>query len=201
MINQSIFDKILKYNFEELFKKKGYTYFTKGSYNLNIIGIRNANGKINDFDDAIIVVYKCKGKWRKNIFCCTTDPGKYYLNNPCCTDGCAILKEGQYKGAWKIGLHKGQYRALVQQKPVSVYRDNNKDNVFDFNPKTIQTGVFGINIHHAGVNSIQVDKWSAGCQVFNNLDEYNSFMRLCQCQIDYGHGNSFTYTLINEKDL
>ncbi len=33
--------------------------------------------------------------------------------------GTAMLKEGQYIDAYKQGLHKGQYTALVQDKPVT----------------------------------------------------------------------------------
>ena len=32
----------------------------------------------------------------------------------------AILKEGQYRGSHKIGLHQGKYEALRQKKPLKV---------------------------------------------------------------------------------
>ena len=40
-----LFTKCTTYNFQKLFKDKGYAWFTKGSYNLNIIGIRSNNNK------------------------------------------------------------------------------------------------------------------------------------------------------------
>ena len=48
-----LYNKIMNTNFEELFKKKGYAFFTKGEYNLNIIGVRseNLNKITNKFDD------------------------------------------------------------------------------------------------------------------------------------------------------
>ena len=46
-----------------------------------------------------------------------------------------------------MDLHRGKYLALCQRKPVSVYRDNDKDKRYDLKDKTIDTGLFGINIH------------------------------------------------------
>ena len=54
-------DLLLKANFEQIFQKLGYAYFTNGKYNLNIIGVRNLlNGdkQDNTFNDAIICIYK-----------------------------------------------------------------------------------------------------------------------------------------------
>ena len=39
MIKTALYNKVKDYDFEALFKKKGYSYFTKGAYNLNIIGV------------------------------------------------------------------------------------------------------------------------------------------------------------------
>ena len=48
-MNTKLQQKCQNYNFEKLFKQKGYAYFTNGNYNLNIIGIRNlTNGNIQD---------------------------------------------------------------------------------------------------------------------------------------------------------
>ena len=114
--------------------------------------------------------------------------------------GTAILAPGQYRGAYKIGYHKG-YKALIQKKSVRVYRDNNRDLVYDMNPKTTDEGVFGVNIHKAGYNSTYIDSWSAGCQVFKVNSEFVSFMNLVKKQVDNKMGETFTYTLINEEDL
>lgn len=54
-------DLLLKANFEQIFQKLGYAYFTNGKYNLNIIGVRNLlNGdkQDNTFNDAIVCIYK-----------------------------------------------------------------------------------------------------------------------------------------------
>lgn len=201
-MNTQLKNKCKNYNFQELFKKKGYSYFTNGDYNLNIIGIR-AKGKeiTNKFDDILCVIFKQNGIWKRYLYNITTDPGLYYMTQGCNLNGCAILVPGQYRGLWKIGLHKGQYEALVQNKPVKVYRDKNKDNIYDFNSKTIDEGVFGINLHKAGKESIQIDNWSAGCQVFASAQKFNEFMTFANKQVKSGMGETFTYTLLKEEDL
>lgn len=196
--------KCSNYNFEKLFQAKGYAWFKKGIYNLNIVAIRvNENLKnTNRYDDLLIVDYNTNTGHKRVIYTITTYPGKFYLLNPCSNDGTAILVPGQYRGCWELGLHKGKYKALCQKKPVTVYRDNNKDLLYDLNPITTEKGIFGINIHRSNANqtSKQVDKYSAGCQVFADPVEYNSFIRLCEEQRKL-YGNSFTYTLITENDL
>lgn len=202
-MNAKLEEKCLNANFEAILKKKGYVYFDKGAFNLNLIGVRASGNKItNAFDDVLVVIYKDKNNNTiKRCFSFTTDPGLYYMKNNLSPKGCAIVKEGQYRGLWKVGLHQGKYRALVQNKPIKVYRDNNKDNYYDLLPNKIEEGVFGINLHKAGKDSIQVDKWSAGCQVISSSLEFDHFMELVDKQIKNEMGNTFTYTLLNESDL
>lgn len=199
-------DLIIKTNFEQLFQKLGYAYFIKGKYNLNIIGIRNlleGNKQDNTFNDAIVCIYKDDNDvWIKNIWECTTDPGLKSLKSFSNSKGCAILVPGQYRGAYQIGYHKGQYEALVQRKSVKVFRDGNKDNILDFCPTTIDEGMFGINIHRSNpkTESTIVDGWSAGCSVFSKVASFNEFMKICNKAKNI-YGNSFTYTLITTDDL
>jgi len=205
MIEMNISTKCLKADFKKVLENKGYTFFDKGYYNLNIIGVRHEGKDVtNKFDDFLVVIYNTPTENNvKRIYACTTKPGKKAMNNPTNSKGTAILKEGQYRGAYKIGYHKGQYKALCQAKPLPVYRDNNKDNKYDLNPLTIDNGVFGINIHKAGNRdggSTIVDGWSYGCTVFSKKIDFEQFMRLVERSAKL-YGNSFTYTLINEKDL
>jgi len=192
---------------ETAVKAKGYKWFENGDYNLNIVGVRNAetlNEVTNKFDDYITLSYKNEDKWQYHCFDCTTDPGKHWVENIMREEGVAILKENQYRGSHKIRLHQGKYEALGQQKPVTVYRDGNLDGCYDLDENTTQTGLFGINIHRAtkweGKKSTQIDKWSAGCQVIAANDDFRLFMEICNKAKDTW-GNSFTYTLINSNDL
>ena len=170
---------------------KKYAFFEGGEYNLNIIGIRNSstgNKVTNAFDDLLVVAYQVAGAWVIKKYPITTDNG----------GGTARLVCNQYRGSHAIGLHQGKYEALKQCGPVTVYRDFTKDGIYQTD-KT-ETGVFGINIHKAGVDSARVDDWSHGCQVFKRVADFNEFMLLAKKAAAL-HGNRFSYTLIESKDL
>ena len=192
---------------ETAVKAKGYKWFENGDYNLNIVGVRNGETGTevtNKFDDFLTLSYKVDGEWNYHCFDATTDPGKHWVENIMREEGVAVLKENQYRGSHKIGLHQGKYEALRQQKPVQVYRDNDLDGNYDLLEENIQEGIFGINIHRAtkyeGRKSTQIDKWSAGCQVIAANDDFRLFMEICNKAKDTW-SNSFTYTLINTNDL
>tara|TARA_R110002050_G_scaffold56705_2_gene127527 strand:+ start:1981 stop:2598 length:618 start_codon:yes stop_codon:yes gene_type:complete len=192
---------------KEALSKKGYRYFESGDYNVNIIGIRNsetASKVTNAFDDTITVSYKVDGVWQYHEFPCTTDPGTHWVENVMNPDGVAILKPGQYSKSHKIRKHQGRYEALGQQNPVAVYRDNNRDDIYNLNQENVQIGIFGINIHratkYAGRKSTQIDKWSAGCQVIAANDDWTKFMKIMRKSKSIWN-NNFTYTLIESKDI
>jgi len=197
----------MKYTREQIEKavlSKGYVYFqdklNKG-FDVNIVGVRNSNeGKkvTNIFDDLITISYKENGAWKYFEWKCTTDPGKKAMIKYHNINGVARVVEGQYRACHKIGLHKGQYEALVQQNEIAVFRDANKDMTYD--ETKIQKGIFGINIHHAGADSTFVENWSEGCTVFKRIKDFNEFLAICKKARDI-HGNTFTYTLLTSNDL
>lgn len=180
----------------------GYAVFTNGIYNLNIIGMRSKEHKANSFDDRICCVYRDERGWVTRTWAATCDPGVYWLEHPMRPTGTAILVPGQYRGAYKIGKHRGQYDALCQRGgPVKIYRDSNKDEILDMEPESVTEGYYGINIHRASKReggSTEVDRWSAGCQVFAKPgdDGFAEFMRLCKKSRDMW-GDTFTYTLVS----
>ena len=201
--------KYTREQIEETLRSKGYKYFTSDKgFDVNIVGVRNSSTKgrvTNAFDDVVTVSYKTpEGDWIYNEYGATTDPGSHWEKNLLNKDGVAILKPGQYRGSHKVGLHQGKYEALRQQKPVQVYRDDNKDGKYDLLEENVQEGIFGINIHRAtaktGGTSTRVDKWSAGCQVIASNKDFKEFMEICNKAKDVW-GNSFTYTLIESNDI
>jgi len=188
-------------------ESKGYKWFEGGDYNLNIVGVRNSDthGVVtNKFDDKLTISYSVNGEMKYHEFDATTDPGSHWEQNIMRKEGVAILVPGQYRGSHEIRLHKGQYEALCQKKPVKVYRDNNMDGKYDMLEENIHEGIYGINIHRAtkweGKKSTQIDKWSAGCQVIAANDDFRLFMEIVNKAKDIW-GNSFTYTLIESKDI
>jgi len=190
---------MLKRLIKILYKAKYKLY--EEPYRLNIVGVRAETTVSNSFDDSLYVFYKDEtGKWNFGRCPVTTDPGTYWLENPLQVDGTAILEQGQYEDAYSLGLHKGQYLALVQTKPVRVIRDYDRNAYLDFFNGKEETGFFGIDIHRANATGVTktVDKWSAGCQVFQNAKDFEIFLTLCEKHKNL-YGNKFTYTLIDTR--
>lgn len=187
---------------KSILKRNGYKLFTR-PYELNIVGIRSKHTRSNSFDDEIHVFYKTGPvKWNYHIYKATTDPGTFWLENPMQPQGTAILMQGQYVDAYELGLHRGQYKALVQVKPVTILRDYDRNAYLDFLNGQRSTGLFGINIHRAMSQgkTKQVDKHSAGCQVLENAADFYEFMDLCERHRKL-YGNKFTYTLIDFRAM
>jgi hypothetical protein len=188
---------------KSMLRQNGYKLFTR-PYELNIVGVRNNSTISNRFDDALVVFYRAPQggvlKWHVERFAITTDPGTYWLNNPSYESGTAILKPGQYRNAYQIGLHRGKYEALVQRRPVTILRDYDRDAVLDFFNGTEYYGLFGINIHRANASgtSESIEKYSAGCQVFADAEDFSLFMQLCKKHAQL-YGNAFTYTLFDHR--
>jgi hypothetical protein len=182
---------------------QGY-FFDKRPFKLNVVGVRNPkNTSPLRFDDEIAYFYyDNNGNLVGNVVRATTSPSIYYLENPINSSGAGILKQGQYKDAYSIGLHRGLYKALVQSKPVEVIRDADRNSIINFFAPT-QKGLFGINIHHASAgknNESIIDRDSAGCQTFQNIDDFDEMMQMADKSRDM-YGNTFTYTLIDQKEV
>ena len=177
----------------------GFPVFENGDYDINIIGVRSAERHAGAFDDVIHLAFKVKGRWQHHEFAATCDPGVYWLENGR-SEGTAILVPGHYRGCWQLGLHRGRYTALTQCKPVQVYRDNNRDEIIDMDDGNIYKGIFGINIHraHSQFEVLSVGKYSAGCQVIQNINDFDVLINACEKQANQRGWTKFSYTLIEE---
>lgn len=195
--------------------RKGYRFFERPGYDLNLIGIRKT-GATDLFDETLVIAYRDpSGKRLIEYFPLTTEPGLKSLLSPINKAGTAIIAEGQYRGVWALAtpqtgvrMHNSKIPCLRQIGRFLVYRDNNKNRTIEYNPKTRKwfTDV-GLNLHPYWGSRSRIEKvglWSAGCQVVGahlDSDEYKRILELCELQIRFRHGNSFTYTLINEADF
>lgn len=187
---------------KSILKRNGYRLYTR-PFELNIVGLRSKSIRANQFDDELHVFYMVDDKkWAYHYFKITTDPGTYWLSNPAMEHGTAILSQGQYVDAYAIGKHQGKYEALVQVKPVTVIRDYDRNAILDFRNGRKETGLFGINIHRANSagSTVEIDKYSAGCQVFQNAKDFDVFMELCRKHAGI-YCNKFTYSLVDFRAL
>jgi len=183
-------------------KSQGY-FFDERPYKLNIIGVRNPkNTSPEKFEDEIAYFYyDNNGNVNGKVVPATTSPSVYFLENPMVSSGAAILKQGQYKDTYSIGLHRGIYQALVQTKPVTVIRDTDRNKYINFFAPTT-TGLYGINIHKASIknNVAYIGQDSAGCQTLQNISDFDDMMKMAKKSRDL-YGNTFTYTLIDQKQV
>lgn len=193
---------------ESALRAKGYVWFSDTghkSYDVNIVGIRNASSTVakkvtNVFDDLLTISYRdADGSWQFFAWAATVDPGKKAVQQFSNRAGVARLVPGQYRGVYKIDLHGGKYTAVCQRLGnVTVWRDADKN--LEFSESREDTGMFGINIHKAGQDSTWVENWSAGCQVFKRVKDFDVFMSICKKAAKI-HGNKFSYTLLESTDF
>ncbi len=102
------------------------------------------------YDDACFLWDPHPG--RRVCYNFNTDPSRYRKGHGTdeSTKGMASLIPGVWK--YQLGLHKGEYQAMIQAGEVTVMRDGD--------PNYTDTGFFGINIHRGGEGTTS----SLGCQ-------------------------------------
>ena len=154
-------------------------------------GTPNGNAP-NQFNDARMVlqvssrgVPQVVGSWEA-----TTEPGRIYTFIKPDKRGAARIALGQQK-AWTIGQYH-DVGALVQRKPITVYRDTNKDYSRKGDPT--EFGLFGIH-QHAGYNYPHNDikDASAGCLVGRLAVEHTAFMALVSTDARFLRGNGYVF--------
>lgn len=197
-------NKLTYTKIQNLYKEKEYIFFDKGQYNLNLFAIRSNNIVADSFDDVFGIAYKDMNFMPQIFTCnCTTDPGKYYLKNLMDSGGAAIVVPGQYRNLWQIGTFYNKL-ALLQISPIKIYRDKNRDEILDLNPKSITEGIYGIFFHYhyqSETHAKYIEKSSAGCIVPQTFYDYRTIMELCVRQTQFKFGKNFTFTLFEENDI
>lgn len=183
-------------------------------YNILYVEGMNADGstnpdRMNEFNDRRIVIEipsadlipVIRGNWEA-----TTEPGTYYTFNPMGRGieyGAARIAFGQFK-AWKVGTHYGggaePHEALVQETPISVYRDKDRNGIRtgDF----LDTGNFDINQHWGyDYPHNDIGMAGAGCLVGRSRAEHRTFMALIRQDNRYQRNQNYLfYTTIIPAD-
>lgn len=200
----------MKFTSEQIlqsFKTKGYEIKSL-PYQMNIFGVRNSNSQANSFDDLVGIIYRDeKGNWQIRQYSATTDPGTYYREKPMNVNGTAMIVPMQHKNCYKLGTHK-DYKAIQQCGKIRYVRDNDKNKLLNFAYKILGYKYYeeigATNIHRSSSTGTSgtVDNWSAGCQVFANIKDFNEFIALIESSINnYKFVNLFDYTLFESEDI
>lgn len=163
---------------------------------INIIGIRTNKDFTDKFTDWVVYV-------SDDGICAvpaSTKAGKYYVQNPISyggVTGTAVLVAGYYKNIW-VFKTDADWKTLWLGMPYFqqvnnciVGRDGDKDNMISDKIPT-QSGQFGINHHHAGIENV-VYNWSAGCQIVQK----HYWTDILQC-VPFVAGRLYSYTLISK---
>lgn len=204
-----------KYSFSEILSvmdRKHYAYYTKGLFNLNLVGVRTENSISDKFDDLLYVFYRGEdNQFKLHEFAFTSDAGKHWLLNPMNVGGCAILVPGQYRNVYLIGGRHKDYEALEQVAPMQYVRDSNRDNNLDFNlyrdpilrKKHIFNGIIKSNMHRASAikTLLNVGMYSAACQVLQKPEDFKFLIELSHKNKANGNGSRLSYTLLEELDF
>ncbi|MEM9092744.1 MAG: hypothetical protein AAGC93_28955 [Cyanobacteria bacterium P01_F01_bin.53] len=204
---QDLASRILSY-----MDSKGYKIF-EGLREYNIVYVEgmNPNGSLNSdsdnvFNDIRLVIEIIDGypKIVGGPWLASTEPGRYYVNNPMNSKGAARIQFSQYT-AWQVGIHGNSepHEALIQTGGiVSVHRDFDKNGIRTGDK--LDTGYFGINQHSGYDNPVRnVGRASAGCLVARSRAEHRQFMALIKQDWRYQRDRQFifTSTIIPGDDL
>ena len=192
---------------------KKYVFFDSGNYNLNFIWVRNDLHASNHFTDNLYVAYKIDGEEYVLEVKCTTKPGlKGSLYNPVTVagvTGTAVIKEGQYRGAWQFidsCEEFSHYPFFRQIKVIDYFRDGDKDNEIDLINEQ-DDKLFGTHWHRMSnfgdkrkIEQFEINNWSLGC-IGAPIEEWDKVVELTRTAIESGQGTRFTGTIINAEDL
>lgn len=193
---KELVDKIVAY-----MKLKDYKLEEgKGKRNIVYVEGMNTDGTLNDdrpnnFNDIRCVFEFSDGKPEMlGIWGATTEPGRYYTQNPMNPKGCARIQFGQYR-AWQVGYHgtKQPHEALVQRGTITVCRDLNEDFSRIGDKLDIGAG-FAINQHWGGDSPVDsIGFWSAGCLVGRTRDGHREFMKIVKQDPDYCNNDNYMF--------
>lgn len=179
----------------------GFRVF-RGVESINLVGFRSLSRKAGAFDDWICtVMLSAAGEWVTKWYPATTDPGVPWMLSPMNPAGAAVVAHGQIIGAFTMGIHLGIYRCLVQAKPIGVLRDDNRNELID-PPQGLDVGWHAIQLHRASAFATlpEVGKFSAGCQVVQDADDYDDLISDVDLSM-LRHGPTVSYTLIDVAQL
>lgn len=198
VLKNNLAGKIIRYC-----QTKSYPFSTHfGEYTIVYVEGMNANGTLNDdrpnfFNDLRIVLSfnnsepEIDGVWEA-----TTEPGTHYTYHPMNPAGAARIAFGWYK-AWRVGTHGNAepHEALIQQAPVKVHRDFNKD--FKRTGDRTESGLFGINQHWGyDYPANNISYASAGCLVGRTRSGHKKFMEVLKSDNRYLANKSYMFETI-----
>jgi hypothetical protein len=206
-LSTALAKRILRY-----MTQKGY-WIARAPDMFNIVYVEGINGDgktnpdhANEWNDRRMVI-RIGGGGQPELLVndqATTEPGRYFTQDPLNPLGAARIAFGQYK-AWVDGLHKGHQPALVQTERLRIHRDLNKNGLRDASDPIEIGSMFGINQHSTSETLVPsfVDKFSAGCLVGRRYRWHLSFLQIVRQDFRYAGNKGYVFmsTVINGDEL
>lgn len=145
----------------------------------------------------------------------TVDPSSYYIrDHPMNPAGTGVMCQGPHRDTHCVGPHgKTQYTALINTRelnprcrPQNLWRvDRNGKFIMENGVPKIYTGYFGANIHHGNAYQIEahIGIWSAACQVYQDIKDFNILMDAVLSSDMYKANKKclFNYFLFDKADV
>lgn len=188
-------------------ENKGYIFFDKGDYNLNIIFNRTNETFTDFFTDKCYVAYKENSVEKVLEQPCSTKAGLYYVKNPITyqgVTGVAVVMPNQYRGVYQLVddyITWLNYPFFRQIKPMNYWRDFDKDTLLEHVQPQMEQ-IFGTHFHRGsnpGVTGQHIYNWSAGCIIMEE-PYFKNVVELARKATKL-YGNKFSITILEEKDL
>lgn len=193
---------------KQIVKDLGYVWF-EGPYNVNFIWERTSDIITNKFTDFLHCCYQTEENGTGFVITipATTKPGlKGSILEPVTVNGVtgtAIIKPGQYRGAWEFRdtfKEFSEYPYFRQVKPIDYWRDGDKDHEID-RVQDQEDKIFGTHWHRMSQNNTYgsglINNWSLGCMGAPE-PEFEKILPLVRenCK---RYGNRVTGTIIETK--
>jgi len=187
---------------------KGYPWFPDQNVvsveGMEPNGAPNGN-RPNAFDD-IKMVLDGDGKIIGGPWRASTQPGKYFTNNPMAEGGAFIIALGPQSCWGPPGDYHG-HTAWRQNDDSFIYGHRDPNRTYKRQGPAVKHGPPSIGVHHHHGWNMPIDdiaNTDAGCQVIRLNDEHDQFMKLtmqCPRYLADRHGYRMTATVLEAKDL
>jgi hypothetical protein len=191
-------------------KDKGYKLYDK-PYELNILAFRNKEKVYiqklgikkslpapvsNKFDDELHLFFKNENNaWEHFEYAITTVPG-FVPGQNVLPKNVPILRLGQYVEQLSMTDFGGDPNHKCLSFDTCAIHKNTSLDSYDYESPT-ELGNFPLSIHRTTdpAQSEFVFNYSEGSQVFKSVIQYESFIKVCQKQVEIAKKEKFTYTL------
>lgn len=168
-----------------------------------LIGIRDESNLDKELWNDLVGYVKHESLWLTSG---TTDPGKYYQDNPMNVKGCAHIASNMFfDKCYMIGNHGSgafKHEAFVQVRPMIVVRAKSIIDYLDGKTE-VDNGIFATNFHSSPTHYEKVGRTSAGCTVVEWMKDLVHILDMFRTTDEYKFDPTAKvgYIILNKEEL